>query len=354
MLTELTEATVLSDKTSCRVMLLPDEISAIRTTLRELTSRYDSVEDTKCQEEVPLYAQELPRRLRKNFREFKHRERYSVLVVSGFPIDQEAVGKTPAHWKHKAGTRAVLEVEMLLALYGALLGDLLAWSTQQHGYLVHDILPIMGHEKEQLGSGSEELLTWHTEDAFHPHCGDYVGMFCIRNGDRIPTMIASIDCLDIPQEHLKVLFEPRFSIRPDESHQQKNRNDPSDLDLVLRQAYEAIKRMNTAPEKIAVLFGDPRSPYMRLDPYFMDPLEDDPEAQQALDALVSQIDEKIGNVALSAGECCFVDNFRAVHGRMPFKARFDGTDRWLKRINVTRDLRRSRSSRESAESPVIF
>lgn len=41
----------------------------------------------------------------------------------------------------------------------------------------------------------------------------------------------------------------------------------------------------------------------------------------------------------------FLDNCRIVHERKPFKARHDGTDRWLKRLNVACDLRKSRSSR---------
>jgi enduracididine beta-hydroxylase len=56
---------------------------------------------------------------------------------------------------------------------------------------------------------------------------------------------------------------------------------------------------------------------------------------------------------LEPGDMLFVDNFRAVHGRRPFSARFDGRDRWLKRINVTRDLRKSRRVRGSRESRVI-
>jgi hypothetical protein len=38
-----------------------------------------------------------------------------------------------------------------------------------------------------------------------------------------------------------------------------------------------------------------------------------------------------------------------VHGRVPFKARFDGTDRWLKRINVAIPGRH-RPSTERSES----
>jgi hypothetical protein len=38
---------------------------------------------------------------------------------------------------------------------------------------------------------------------------------------------------------------------------------------------------------------------------------------------------------------------------VPFTARYDGTDRWLKRINVTHDLRRSRAMRASAGNRLI-
>jgi len=35
-------------------------------------------------------------------------------------------------------------------------------------------------------------------------------------------------------------------------------------------------------------------------------------------------------------------------------ANYDGTDRWLKRINLTRDLRKSRASRLTADSRIIY
>jgi alpha-ketoglutarate-dependent taurine dioxygenase len=56
---------------------------------------------------------------------------------------------------------------------------------------------------------------------------------------------------------------------------------------------------------------------------------------------------------LEPGDVCFIDNFKAVHGRRAFKARYDGHDRWLKRVNITRDLRKSRAEREAPTSRVI-
>ena len=110
---------------------------------------------------------------------------------------------------------------------------------------------------------------------------------------------------------------------------------------------------NPLPERIPVLFGDPCAPYVRMDPYFMDPV-DDPCAQEALNALTQQIDAALEDQVLEPGDFAFIDNFQAVHGRKPFKARYDGRDRWLKRVNVVRDLRKSRDSRLSAASRVLY
>ena len=58
-------------------------------------------------------------------------------------------------------------------------------------------------------------------------------------------------------------------------------------------------------------------------------------------------------ITLRPGDAVFVDNHLAVHGRRPFKARYDGTDRWLKRVSVTRDLRRSRALRDTPDSRLL-
>jgi hypothetical protein len=126
-----------------------------------------------------------------------------------------------------------------------------------------------------------------------------------------------------------------------------------DGDPALLAAYQEIERMNTEPLRIAVLEGDLRTPYIRLDPYFMEPAED-LDARRAFERLTQLLDARLGEVLLEPGDIGFFDNFQSVHGRRAFKARYDGTDRWMKRLNVTRDLRRSRASRPSPESRVIY
>lgn len=338
---------------STRLTFLANEVTDIEALLSELTIRYTSPEDPSFLEEADVIAHDLPVRIRREIRAFRLREPQSaVRVLSGWPIRPEKVGPTPSDWRRKSPANHTLEEELLLVLLGSLLGDVIAWSTQQDGRVVHDVLPIKGHEEEQLGTGSQQLLWWHVEDAFHPYRGDYLGLMCLRNPDRVSTTFAAISQVRLTADQVRLLFGNHYTIRPDESHLPKNRGDVA-ADELMERAYVKIDKMRTAPEKIAVLFGDLNEPYLRLDPYFMRPA-DDPDAQRALDALTAQIDNVLQDLVLEPGDVYFIDNYQAVHGRKSFHARFDGTDRWLKRINVTRDLRKSRDARRSAPSRVMY
>lgn len=299
----------------------------------ELTD-LDSDEALQC---ATVLAHRLPARIRRCLNEFRLERMSGVLCISGYVVDQERLGATPAHWREREGSSRAHREELLLVLYGSLLGDPIGWATQQDGRLVHDVVPIRGHEHEQLGSSSESLLTWHTEDAFHPLRGDFLGFACLRNPYAAATTVGYVDALDLPASVREVLSGERFSIRPDESHLPKNNSQPAE------EAFERVEEMQRSPERVAVLFGDPDRPYIRADPYFMGVA--DREAQAALDELTKSMDELMFDLRLESGDFCFLDNYRVVHGRKPFTPRHDGTDRWLKRINVASDLRKSRAAR---------
>jgi Fe(II)/alpha-ketoglutarate-dependent arginine beta-hydroxylase len=342
-----------------KLVLDETEISQIKLILRSLVSEYSSAENPDFLGLARVYAHELPWRLRKALTEFTTIEMdLGIYLIKGYEIDHEKIGGTPAHWKGNPDRSKTSEEEMLLVLFGSLLGDVFGWFTQQDGRIIHDIMPIKGNENEQLGTGSEQLLWWHNEDAFHPYRGDYLGMMCLRNPDKVATTVGCIDQISLSAEQLKLLFEPRYVIRPDESHLEKNScrradEDPTSGDDVTL-AYGRIQQMSAMPQKMSVLFGKPESPYIRIDPYFMDPQQIDPEAQEALEILTHSMDAALQDLVLEPGDVVFIDNYRAVHGRKPFKARYDGNDRWLKRINITRDLRKSRDARLSSTERLIF
>jgi alpha-ketoglutarate-dependent taurine dioxygenase len=41
---------------------------------------------------------------------------------------------------------------------------------------------------------------------------------------------------------------------------------------------------------------------------------------------------------LETGDLLVIDNNKTIHGRKPFQARYDGTDRWVQRILVRKEL----------------
>jgi Fe(II)/alpha-ketoglutarate-dependent arginine beta-hydroxylase len=344
-----------------RIFLCDREIDEIKLLVKDVISQYSSVEDNNFLKDAPLVAHELPKRIRTFINDFRLLEPSSgVCLISGYPISDEKIGKTPSHWQYRPEISPALEEEIIFILLSALLGEVIGWSTQQAGHIVHDVIPIQGHEYEQLGSSSEELLWWHNEDAFHPYRGDYLGMMCLRNQEKAATTVAPVDASQLEPEDVAILFEPRFTIRPDESHLPKNQSNLpeniNDSDRLLDSAYQKMNEINCKPEKISVFYGDPQSPYVRIDPYFMDIeyLEEDDEAKKTLKKLINAIESNLTKLVLQPGDFCFIDNYKAVHGRKPFTTLYDGKHRWLKRIIITRDLRKSRSARSSCTSRIIF
>ena len=319
----------------------------------ELAGRYATVESETFQSDAAGYAQELPRALRRGLNTFRLDEPSCLCVIRGFTLDDRKLGPTPAHWRQRPDPSPTAAEEFLFYLCASVLGDPIAWSTKQDGHIMHTIAPIRGEETEQLASSSETTLTWHTEDSFHPLRADYLGLMCLRNPDGVPTTVACVEDLELPEPHRSTLFQPRFTIVPDGSHLDPTGVPAGIPTALLERSQAGIRRMAEHPEPVPLLFGDPSAPYLRLDQFFASAVPGDAEAEAALSVLFGTIERRLSGYALRPGEICFIDNYKAVHGRDPFRARYDGTDRWLKRLNVTRDLRKSREVRLRAGSRMI-
>jgi len=153
----------------------------------------------------------------------------------------------------------------------------------------------------------------------------------------VPTSYAELRCDTIDQDHRRVLAQPRFLVKPDQTHLAGGEAPPT----------------RPVDQPVPLLFGGPDLPYLLFDDYYAEPLPGDHQAAAALTALSQTLANAEQDALLAPGDVLFIDNYRAVHGRRPFTARYDGTDRWLKRISVSRDLRRSRDARATAAARVI-
>jgi enduracididine beta-hydroxylase len=318
------------------LILNSQEVGQIQSLLSEVTAEFTSVDSPEFLMQATPLSHELPKRLRGMMNEFRLKDDgYGVIVIRGFPVDDGEIGPTPASWDEPSSSRT-LEQETLLALCSTLLGDLVAWASEQDGHMIHNVLPIKAYEDSHtLGWGSAEENIFHVEDAFSPYCPDYLGLICMRNPDATGTTISAVADLDLAQLDVDTLFGENFYVRPDDAH------------MVTAEARSQREEEVNKPPKTAILFGDRKAPYVRLDPPYMDAHGSD-KAKTALEQIVRAMSANKKCVRLQPGDMVFIDNCRVVHGREPFKAKYDGTDRWLKRVKVTHDLRKSRPHRSTA------
>ena len=203
--------------------------------------------------------------------------------------------------------------------------------------MLNDVVPIAGDESKQTGHGSSTEFDVHCEDGYNDFRCDFLGLMCFRNREQTPTTVALMDDVRLRAEDEKVLREERFVLSPDA---------------------ETVRNANslgrTGPRVVPLLNGDPDSPYVRIDcREYMKAADGDDEANVAMANLLGEFRRVQQPIPLDQGDVCLIDNFRCVHGRQPFRPKYDGYDRWYRKALVTRDLRKSRALRSSAAGYVI-
>ncbi|WP_410575600.1 TauD/TfdA family dioxygenase [Amycolatopsis sp. cmx-4-61] len=237
-------------------------------------------------------------------------------------------GPTPEHWKSAKG-QATEALDIALVLIGEVIGGVFGWTGQQDGRLVHNILPSRGQEQLQVGASSTTALAWHTEDAFHPRRAELVMLTCVRNDDRIGSEVASIRRAGLDERELALLSRPHLRIMPDDSYPAC-----SDAD-------------GTEQPGMATVWFAEDGPCLRYDPSYTGFLVDDPTLVRAHAGLGDRLTGCREVIDLEPGDILLIDNDVAVHGRSAFRPRYDGTDRWLKRILIR--LPRPRPAGQEAE-----
>ncbi|RFU85217.1 oxygenase [Streptomyces triticagri] len=235
-------------------------------------------------------------------------------VVRGLFDGLPDLGPTPDHWSRVDRERSATH-DVALALAAGLLGDVFGWADQQAGRLVHNILPSPGYESMQVGASSTVPLAWHTEDGFHPERADLLLLACIRNPDGIGTRLAGIRDVSLPEAALEQLRRPLLVIEPDDSYEDEDAAGQESVGM-------------------ATVWDGPDGLCIRYDPSYARRLTDDEDFRRAYDGLAGAFEESGFIVPLEPGDLLMVDNDAMVHGRVAFRPRYDGTDRWLKRVLV--------------------
>ncbi len=328
-----------------QIILTNKEIDFCQDLVSALKSKYSTADDPEFLDKASLYACDLPRRVRFAYKDVKYNpDDRGLVLVRGFPVTN--VGPTPPSWDYPQSLQPSLGLDYFAVLLSSLVGEAFGWETQQKGKIIHDLIPIKGKGGAQTGYGSDSELVLHTEDSFHNHRGEYVNFICVRNLDKVATTFCSVVDLNIDSDIKKVLFQKRFSIMPDESHLDKAQSKaPVSEDY--------LTELCSNGKKTSMLYGNFKRPYICYDPHYTQELSNDPEARNALEALTEEVNRNVIKVPFQSGDICIVDNRKVIHGREAFTPRFDGTDRWLKRINITSSLRSSAAARKSMKARII-
>ena len=247
--------------------------------------------------------------------------RSGALLLKGMPVGTlpatPSTPTTPADKDHVS--------EFTLLTVARRLGQPVGYQPEHGGDIVQNIVPTKAAADRQVSTSSKVELMFHTEAAFHPHRPRYLLLLCLRGDPSAATTLSSVHEVlpHLPDDIRDVLFQQRFRTAVDESY----------LD----------GRQNVLGVPMAVLSGHRKYPSMVFDADLMVGMDE--QADDALQALAQAVAALQTSVVLEAGDLLVVDNAVAVHGRSPFTARFDGTDRWLQRTFVVSDLAASAADR---------
>ncbi|MFE9440024.1 TauD/TfdA family dioxygenase [Streptomyces sp. NPDC006602] len=265
---------------------------------------------------------ELPTRVLEVVRRFRHDAGLDgTLTLFNLPVDQGKLPPTPDVPNSVERESTVpAAITMMLATQ---LGEVIAYRNEKHGALVQNVVPVPALADSQSNGGSV-TLEFHTENAFHPHRPDYVGLLCLRpsHEEAVSTYVASVrKALPLlsPGER-EILHEPRFVTAAPPSFRTAGHAGPH-----------------------ALLNGSVEDPNIRVDFHATSAL--DTAAAAAMCRLREALMEIRNDLVLRPGDMVFLDNRIVVHGRGAFVPRYDGNDRWLHRVFVHLDNRRNRAHR---------
>lgn len=224
--------------------------------------------------------------------------------------------------------------ELVLLAVGRHLGEPVGYAQEHGGSIVQNLVPTKADVGRQTSTSSGVDLAFHTETAFHPHRPRYLLLLCLRGDPSASTTLASVHDLlpALSPETIHALRQPEFRTAVDES-------------------FGGEPGVPVGPAR-PVLGGADDRPWLCWDADLT--MGTTPRAVAANEALAAAVAERHRSIVLEAGDLLVVDNSRCVHGRSPFTARFDGTDRWLQRSFVVESLDPSAAERDGRTITTSF
>jgi L-asparagine oxygenase len=261
--------------------------------------------------EAELLFQSFPEPIRRAVLELKNgMRRYPFALFSGMPTDPK-LPPTPLDSRRPRLESPMLG-EWLTGAFTRALGEPYGYVQQNEGEIFQNNSPVKLHATAQSGESSATELWFHTDASFHPLPPAFVVLCCLRpdQAREATTSFASVDDIlaELTPRQRQVLREPRFL------------SDGVEYD------YDDVNQRGNRMTTVPLVYGSEEYPFLAYDQDVHRPL--DPEAAEAMRAMNVAMELVARHVKLDAGDVAIFDNRRSIHKRSPFKAKYDGSDRW--------------------------
>lgn len=211
------------------------------------------------------------------------------------------------------------------------------YTSQQNALIHNNVAPVESFSSTAGHSNSApHELGLHTEDASY-NLGegkdispDFLTLHYFRNPTEVPTLVSLPDWSSISAKTRDTLREEWFYNRTNPGQGGKN-NDPD--------------------KPVSVIYGPENDPWLRINTARLDLESYSPKQIQAIQELRLHLEERRINLSMRMGQIAIIDNRRVLHGRpahRPDQApKYDGTDRWQRRLTVSNDANRIQAFEDS-------
>lgn len=227
-----------------------------------------------------------------------------VGILHKVPVAQD-LRRTPIY--SGAADKLTLAEDLFIGAIASMFGEPGTLEGKIVERVVHNVFPTIEDGGSQLAA-SQEPLSWHVEDGFHPHRADWLFLLCLRGDENVQTRYARSKDLRIDDATSKALFSTKYGLKVDHSFSEPyfDKTFPTCV-------------LSSCPDGVEVIF----------DPEYT--LELQRNTLPMLATLKDELDRVGEAVTLMDGDLLVINNRKVMHSRGPARARFDGTDRWLKR-----------------------
>lgn len=215
----------------------------------------------------------------------------------------------PNGYENELLNNAILE-------FASSFGQPYGFDNEQGGALVQDLFPIKKNETEQISSSSKIELEIHTETAFHPDAPGFIVLFCVRGDENAGTTFVELEDVmaGLTQKDIGLLSKKSFITTVDKSFLDEGEENKEIKTEILHEGGKKMVYDMTAMRGV------------------------DEESQTALNRFTELVHKEKHTFYLETGQIAVVDNWRTAHGRTQFTPRYDGTDRWLKRVMLRKTV----------------